>query len=163
MCIRDSVVAVLVILTVAAIGAVGVFASTADMGVSFTYEEALFNTEQILSVDILIDPEDWQELLDTAINETYYRCDIRINGQTYSSVGIRAKGNTSLSMVAASDSDRYSFKVQFDEYVAGQTCMGLDKLVLNNNYADATMMKEALTYDLFALLGACLLYTSRCV
>ena len=148
------VVAVLVILAVAAIGAVGVFASTADMGVSFTYEEALFNTEQILSVDILIDPEDWQELLDTAINETYYRCDIRINGQTYSSVGIRAKGNTSLSMVAASDSDRYSFKVQFDEYVTGQTCMGLDKLVLNNNYADATMMKEALTYDLFALLGA---------
>ena len=45
----------------------------------------------------------------------------------------------------------------------GQTCFGLDKLVLNNNYADATCMKEALIYDMYQYLGACLLYTSRCV
>ena len=55
-------------------------------------------------------------------------------------------------MVASSDSDRYSFKVKFDEYVDGQTCYGLDKLVLNNNYSDATMMKEAVVYDMFAFL-----------
>ena len=36
----------------------------------------------------------------------------------------------------------------------GQTCFGLDKLVLNNNYADATSMKEALIYDMYRYLGA---------
>ena len=34
----------------------------------------------------------------------------------------------------------------------GQTCFGLDKLVLNNNYADATNMKEALVYDMYRYL-----------
>jgi hypothetical protein len=32
---------------------------------------------------------------------------------------------------------------EFDHYIEGQTCYGLDKLILNNNYADATNMKEA--------------------
>ena len=32
--------------------------------------------------------------------------------------------------------------------------MGLDKLVLNNNFADATNRKEALVYDMFQYLGA---------
>ena len=41
------------------------------------------------------------------------------------------------------DTDRYSFKLEFDHYIKGQTCYGLDKLILNNNYADATNMKEA--------------------
>lgn len=35
----------------------------------------------------------------------------------------------------------------------GQTCFGLDKLVLNNNYADTTNMKEALIYDMYQYLG----------
>ena len=50
--------------------------------------------------------------------------------------------------------DRYSFKLEFDHYVDGQTCFGLDKLILNNNYADATNMKEALIYDMYQYLGA---------
>ena len=49
-------------------------------------------------------------------------------------------------------SDRYSFKIEFDHYIE-QTFKGLDKLVLNNCYADATMMKEYLTYDMFSYLG----------
>ncbi|HAV01499.1 MAG TPA: hypothetical protein DCW47_09965, partial [Lachnospiraceae bacterium] len=39
-------------------------------------------------------------------------------------------------------------------FVDGQTCYGLDKLILNNNYADATNMKEAVIYDMFQYLGA---------
>lgn len=34
-------------------------------------------------------------------------------------------------------------QLEFDHYIKGQTCYGLDKLILNNNYADATNMKEA--------------------
>ena len=36
----------------------------------------------------------------------------------------------------------------------GRPASGLDKLVLNNNYADATNMKEALIYDMYQYLGA---------
>ena len=78
-----------------------------------------------------------------------------VNGETFYGVGIRPKGNTSLTTIAADPTtDRYSFKLEFDHYVDGQTCFGLDKLVLNNNYADATNMKEALIYDMYQYLGA---------
>ncbi len=119
------------------------------------YKSTLFDTSEIMTVNIIMDEDQWQELLDNAISEKYYACDVEINGKTISNVGIRTKGNTSLSSIANDpDTDRYSFKIKFDKYVDGQTCMGLDKLVLNNNFADATNRKEALVYDMFQYLGA---------
>lgn len=119
------------------------------------YKSTLFDTSEIMTVNIIMDEDQWQELLDNAISEKYYACDVEINGETISNVGIRTKGNTSLSSIANDpDTDRYSFKIKFDKYVDGQTCMGLDKLVLNNNFADATNRKEALVYDMFQYLGA---------
>lgn len=127
---------------------------SAASGITMKYESSLFSSDSIIDVNVSIAQEDWEDLLANAIKEEYYSCDVTVNGTEYKNVGFRAKGNTSLSMVAASDSDRYSFKISFDEYVDGQTCDGLSMLVLNNNYSDATMMKEAICYDMFAFLGA---------
>lgn len=119
------------------------------------YETALFNTDEVMQVNILMDEDDWNEMLENAMEEEYYSCDVEVNGKTFYNVGIRPKGNTSLSSIANDPTtDRYSFKLEFDHYVEGQTCYGLDKLILNNNYADATSMKEALIYDMFQYLGA---------
>lgn len=124
-------------------------------GVKVEYETALFDTSQVMTVDILMDEDSWNEMLDNAIAEEYYLCDVVINGEKIRNVGIRPKGNTSLSAIAMDpDTDRFSLKLEFDYYVEGQTCFGLDKLILNNNYADATNMKEALIYDMFRYLGA---------
>ncbi|MBP1580080.1 MAG: CotH kinase family protein [Oscillospiraceae bacterium] len=118
------------------------------------YETALFDHSRIISVNIIMDPDDWQDMLDNAASEEYYKCDAVVNGTAFYNVGIRPKGNTSLSSIVNDPTtDRYSFKLEFDKYVEGQTCFGLDKLVLNNNYADATNMKEAIAYDMFAYLG----------
>lgn len=127
----------------------------ADSGVAMEYESALFDHRQIISVNIIMDEDEWQDMLDNAASEEYYKCDAVINGTTFYSVGIRPKGNTSLSSIVNDPTtDRYSFKLEFDKYVDGQTCFGLDKLVLNNNYADSTNMKEAIVYDMFDYLGA---------
>ena len=128
--------------------------ASAGSGLTMGYETSLFNTKNIIDIDVSISDDDWNDLLENPTDETYYTCDVTVNGTTYSNVGFRAKGNTSLSMVASSDSDRYSFKIKFDKYDDNQTCDGLTSLVLNNNYSDATMMKEALTYDMFQYLGA---------
>lgn len=64
-------------------------------------------------------------MLSNPLKEEYHRADITINGETFYNVGIRTKGNTSLSQVASSDSERYSFKVKFDKYVNGQSYYGL--------------------------------------
>ena len=119
------------------------------------YESALFDTDSIISLNIIMDDDSWNEMLENALEETYYECDVEVNGTMFYSVGIRPKGNTSLSSVVSDPTtDRYSFKLEFDHFVEGQTCFGLDKLILNNNYADATSMKEALVYDMFAYIGA---------
>ena len=122
--------------------------------VTMKYESKLFNTDQIMDIDILMDEDDWNNMLKNAISEEYYSCNVVVNGKTFYSVGIRPKGNTSLSSIVNDpDTDRYSFKLEFDHYIEGQTCYGLDKLILNNNYADATYMKEAIVYDMYQYLG----------
>ena len=130
-------------------------AAAGGSGVTMEYETALFDTGEVLSVNILMDEADWADMLENAISEEYYSCTVEIGGKTFYQVGIRPKSNTSLSNIANDPTtDRYSFKLEFDHYVEGQTCFGLDKLVLNNNYADATNMKEALIYDMYQYLGA---------
>ena len=126
-----------------------------NTGISMEYETKLFDTSSILTVNILMDEADWNDMLENATAEEYYQCDVEINGTTFYRVGIRPKGNTSLTSIASDPTtDRYSFKLEFDHYVDGQSCFGLDKLILNNNYADATNMKEALIYDMYQYLGA---------
>ena len=132
-----------------------IITAAGDTGVSMEYETKLFDTQSIISVNIIMDEDDWNDMLENAISEEYYQCDVEINGKMFYQVAIRPKGNTSLSSIANDPTtDRYSFKLEFDHYVEGQTCFGLDKLILNNNYADATNMKEALIYDMYQYLGA---------
>lgn len=124
-------------------------------GVTMEYESKLFNTDEVISIDIRMDEDDWEAMLNNPLSEEYYVCDVVINGQKIKNVGIRPKGNTSLSAIAMdADNDRYSLKLEFDHFVEGQTFYGLDKLILNNNYADATNIKEAIIYDMFQYLGA---------
>lgn len=143
-----AIVLVLVMLVVSCL--MPCFAEAAG-GIEQQYESALFGTN-LITVDIQMDADDWQDMLDNALSETYYAADVTINGQTFENVGIRPKGNTSLTQVASSDSDRYSFKIEFDHYQDGQTCWGLDKLVLNNLMSDETYLKEYFVYDMFAFL-----------
>ena len=122
-------------------------------GMDMAYEQTVFGQE-LLRVDIVIDEADWNDLLENATDEEYISAAVVINNEKYANVGIRAKGNTSLSQVAASDSDRFSFKIKFDEYETGGNCDGLRMLVLNNLMGDASYLKEYLTYDMFAYLNA---------
>ena len=121
---------------------------------NFTYVNTVFNKEQITDIDIEVNEDNWNYLLENATNEEYITANITINGTKYYNIGIRAKGNSSLSTVASDDTtDRYSFKVKFDEYVDGQTLDGLSKIALNNIISDATYMKEYLSYDLLERMG----------
>ena len=120
-------------------------------GTALGYEARLFDTGRVHTIEIVMD--DWDGFLETCENEEYAACAVVIDGEAYKNVGIRAKGNTSLSMVSAMDSDRYSFKLEFDHYEAGRSYYGLDKLCLNNIIQDNTYMKDCLTYRLMADFG----------
>ena len=119
-----------------------------------SYETEIFNKNEVMTVDIKMDQDTWKAMLANASTEEYVLCDVVVNGTTYKDVGIRAKGNTSLSQIVSDEtSDRFSFKIEFDQYVKNQNCYGLDKLVLNNMMSDSTYMKEYLAYDMMDFMG----------
>lgn len=115
------------------------------------YENRIFDTSRVHTVDIIMD--DWDGFIETCENEEYVVCSIVIDGESYKNVGIRAKGNTSLHQVSAMNSNRYSFKIEFDHYDSTKTYHGLDKLSLNNLIQDTTYMKDFLTYQMMGSFG----------
>ena len=115
------------------------------------YESRLFDAGRVHTIDLVMD--NWEEFLETCENEEYAQCSVLIDGEAYQNTAIRAKGNTSLTMVSAMDSDRYSFKLEFDHYDSGRTYYGLDKLSLNNIIQDTTYMKDYLTYQMMGAFG----------
>ena len=123
-------------------GVLGIEAMAHTMG----YENRLFDNTRVHTIDIVLD--DWDEFIADATSEEYYTAAMVIDGEAYKNVAIRGKGNTSLSTVASMDSERYSFKVEFDHYDSSITYHGLDKLSLNNLIQDSTMMKDYLTYTM---------------
>ena len=123
----------------------------ASGGAVLGYEERLFDTSVVHTIDIVMD--DWEGFLETCTDEEYVLCDLVIDGEAYTSAAIRAKGNTSLSQVASYGNDRYSFKVEFDHYDSTKTYHGLDKLCLNNIIQDNTYMKDYLTYQMMNAFG----------
>lgn len=118
---------------------------------SLGYETRLFDQSRVHTIDIVM--QDWDEFIATCTSEEYSACHLVIDGESYKNVAIRAKGNTSLSSVAAYGNNRYSFKVEFDHYQSGKTYYGLDKLCLNNLIQDNTYMKDYLAYTLMGKMG----------
>lgn len=143
---------VLVVSLLASAGLVYVKANSGEStGQTMGYESRLFDTSRVHTIDIVMD--DWDSFIENCESEEYSACAVVIDGESYKNVAIRAKGNTSLSSVAALGSSRYSFKVEFDHYDDTKTYHGLDKLNLNNLIFDNTMMKDYLTYRMMAEFG----------
>lgn len=120
-------------------------------GSAMGYEEGLFDTSSVHTIDIVMD--DWDSFIETCESEEYSVCAVVIDGESCRNIGIRAKGNTSLSSVRSLGSRRYSFKLEFDHYENGKTYHGLDKLSLNNLIQDNTMMKDYLVYRMMGDFG----------
>ena len=119
----------------------------------YPYLENLFAEGVVNEINIEISEEDWADLVENPLEETYYAVDVTINGETLSNVGLRTKGNNTLTSVASSDSDRYSFKIDFDYFNDGENYYGLKKLNLNNNYGDASYMREYICYRIMGEMG----------
>lgn len=122
-----------------------------ELGSVGGYEKKLFDTSYVHTINIVMD--DWDDFIDTCENEEYSACLVVIDNDAYKNVGIRAKGNTSLSSVAEYGNDRYSFKIEFDKYDSSKSYYGLDKISLNNIIQDNTYMKDYLTYQMMGYFG----------
>ena len=80
-------------------------------------------------------------------------------GNEWYRVGVRFKGNSSLSSTWSSGNMKLSFKLDFDEFeddypqIKNQRFYGFKKLSLKNNYNDKSMLREKVAGDIFRNVG----------
>lgn len=84
---------------------------------------------------------------------------ITFEANSWTNVGVRYKGNSSLMGSWRSGSPKLPLKLDFDEFEAqfpeidGQRFYGFKQLSLSNNWGDPTAMRESVTYDLLDKAG----------
>lgn len=84
---------------------------------------------------------------------------IAFEGQTWTDVGVRYKGNSSLMSSWNAASGKLPFKLDFDQFEAdhpaikNQRFYGFKQLSLSNNWNDPSLMRETVTYDLLENAG----------
>ncbi|MFA6677029.1 MAG: CotH kinase family protein [Bacteroidales bacterium] len=107
--------------------------------------------------DVSYDDPDWVD------------CSLYYNDIEWYHVGIRYKGNSSLQRAYQSGSSKLSFKLDFDQYeddypdLKNQRFYGFKQLNLNNNFDDASLMREKVTADLFRSFGVPAPHTRFCI
>lgn len=149
--------------------------------------ELLFDHNDVLRLDIVIAPADWQAMLDDMTekfgrfgtvgigsasitpgefwkvggeeNPIYVPCDLVFQEKTWYHVGIRFKGNASLSTTWQSGSYKLPLRFNFDKFeddypeIKNQRFYGFDKLALASSAYDDSLVREKVTNEIFRSAG----------
>lgn len=114
------------------------------------YVSRLFDDSRVHTINIQIDR--WDDFIEQAEKEEYVLCDVNIDGEDFRNVGIRAKGNNSLSLTEEYGLCRYSLKLEFDQFVDGGNYYGLDKFSLDASFQDNSYLKTYMAYDMMSFM-----------
>ncbi|MFI3320424.1 MAG: CotH kinase family protein [Rikenellaceae bacterium] len=134
--------------------------------------DVVFAQDVVHRLDIIISATSWSAMLsDLSSNYRYINtsgsdytpmwvpCTVTYNGISWYNVGVRFKGNSSLSQTYSSGNRKLSLKLDFDQYeddypaLKNQRFYGFKQLNLNNNYEDESLMREKVGSDLFRAFG----------
>ncbi len=95
----------------------------------------------------------------TPTNPTWIEATVAFDGETWTHVGVRFKGNSTLTRAWRSGSAKLPLKLDFDQFedtyseIANQRFYGFKQLSLGNNLSDATYLRDALSYDIMEAAG----------
>ena len=113
------------------------------------YENRIFDDDTVHEISVNFTDEDWESFIKNALQKEYYSANVTIDGETFENVGVRTKGNSTLSTINSSGSHRFSLTVEFDHYDKNINYYGLDKLILNNMTMDGSFMRDYVSYHIF--------------
>ena len=130
-----------------------------------------FDPDHVVQIALTMDEDDWEDLrfesqnFVTALggdcmsepigmNYTEFEAGITMDGESIPSIRIRKKG-----LIGSQSTTKPSFSINLDEYIDGAELFGTDNLTLNNGVQDPSLIRQCLTYDLFARAGV---PASRC-
>lgn len=150
----------------------------------------VFKQNEVLRFDIKISSDDWSTMqsdlaanlssssgrpgdaptaLDSDYDPVWVPCSFNYNDTEWYHVGIRFKGNSSLQSAYQSGNKKLSLKLDFDQFeddypaMTNQRFYGFKQLNLNNNYDDASLMREKVGADLFRQFGLVSSQTAFCI
>ncbi len=92
-------------------------------------------------------------------NPVWVTANIEFDGQTWTHVGIRFKGNSSLMSTWGSGNWKLPFKLDFDEFedeypeIKNQRFYGFKQLSFSSNWSDSSLLREKVTADIFREAG----------
>jgi len=132
------------------------------------YTEAsarLFDPERRFEVELEIDPGEWRKLgsegrglsaascdrANTApdpLEYTWFHASAIIDGEPLDDIAVRKKG-----FLGSLSVTRPSVRIGFDTFQKGREWSGMEKLTLNNNRQDPSMIRQCTTYFLFRRAG----------
>lgn len=98
--------------------------------------------------------------LETAVdNPIWVPSTVEFDGNEWTNVGVRFKGNSSLRSAWTSGDLKMPLKLDFDEFedeypeIDDQRFYGFKQLSLSSNYQDNSFMRESVAYDVFDEMG----------
>jgi hypothetical protein len=133
--------------------------------------DAIYTTERVLEIEILMDGGDWEALKEEQRNVmeiisedclaspwespySWYAASVTVDGRTREDAALRKKG-----LLGSESTTKPSLKVSFDEFSEGGSLFGLDGLTLNNARQDPSYIHQCMGYALFEAAG---IPSSRC-
>ncbi len=108
--------------------------------------------DSVTDIRITMLKQDFEQMRENALDERSYPATVVINGETFENVGFRTKGNSTLVNTVKTGVTKLAFKLDFCEYLP-QSYHGIEVLNLNNEYLDASFMREHIMYNAFEAMG----------
>ena len=110
----------------------------------------VFDDSQVRRVELRITQANWAAIWQNPSAKKRVEADISLFGETLESVAVSTKGNASLE---ATPNEKKSWKIDTNYFIPDQEYRNLKQLLFHNNFADASLLREKMAYDMLAFAG----------
>ena len=121
------------------------------------YYDELFDKE-VMDIKITMSEDDTFLMWETPSEDNNYYSDVIINGLSWTNVAIRVRGKKNTEAVYESGSNKYSYKLDFNEFDNKNEFYELDGMYLHNMLEDSSYIGHYISYKLMEELGATVPY-----
>ena len=107
----------------------------------------LYDRNVLRTIHLQFAQPDWKTQLQdnkAAGTQQYISCDMTVEGVLYPNVGVRYKGNSTYWLAA--NGQKRPMSIDLNAFGEDQELMGVSKLVLNNQWSDASLVREVIAY-----------------
>lgn len=130
--------------------------ATPSVVVSSAATGSVFDASVVHSISVEVDADALKKMIQTYLDsgeKEWIKASVTIDGQTFTDVGIKLKGNSSLRGITTSTpAQELPLRIRLDKYVDGQAIDGFSDFTVRSN-STTTSLNEAVSLDLLRTAG----------